>query len=148
MPTGTTIIPIELMIYFEAFGTTAQSEVNATIGSGGSYTSGGTAMTPSNLRVDKPYSSAVTAYNLSTVTGATTNVTEFYRDGEQFAITKTAGSATVAVSDPHRFTWSIKDAFVAPIGVGPCQVAVNQGSQAGTGFGYIKWVEVPTSDLP
>jgi len=140
------IIPTEVSVYMEAYGTNAQFQVNAQIGTGGSRTSGGTAVTPANLRSDRPRASVCTAYtgNATPVfVGSTTNVHEFWRDGCQFAITKTTASATAAALDPEKFGWELKNGMAPVIGYGASQIAVHQGSQAGTGFVILKWVELP-----
>jgi hypothetical protein len=144
VPLGTTVIPVSIDLYMEAFGTTAQFECLAAVGTGG-VSAGGSSMTITNLRTDAPNTSACTA--TSDLTGATymtTNLSEFWHDGQQFAITKSAGSATASASDPIKFSWSVKDALYTPVIVGAGQLAVLQGSQAGTGFGHIIFVEVPT----
>ena len=145
VPTGTTITPIEISVYFEAFGTSAQMEIEAITGTGG-VSAGGTAMVITNMRSDAPDTSVCTA--TSDVTGGTActaNVNAFWRDGAQFAITKTAGSATVAATDPNKFVWRFTDSMVAPVVVGPGQLMVTQGSNAGTGFGKVIFVEEPSS---
>mgnify|MGYP001580350991 CR=1 FL=1 len=147
VPSGTTIIPVALVLYYEAFGTSAQCEFEAKIGTGGARTSGGTLVTATNMRSDAPNTSQVTWYqgdNTPVFVGSTTNVSRFWRDGEQFAITKTAGSATASASDPHRFVWKLMDSYAAPVAVGASQIAVHQGSQAGTGFCDVYYVELPT----
>jgi hypothetical protein len=151
VPAETTVIPVYYSLYMEAFGTNAQFECNLTIGTGGSRTSGGTAVIPANLRTDMPQSSACTAYrgdNSPVFVGATANVSEIFRHGAQFAITKTAGSATVAATDPNKFEWRLADGLYLPIAKGSAQIAAHQGSQAGTGFATLIYVEIPSSELP
>jgi len=147
VPSGTTVIPLEISLYMEAYGTTAQFECEALVGTG-AVSAGGTAMAITNMRTDAPYTSNCTA--TSDITGGTAptaNISAFWRDGEQFAITKSAGSATVAVHDPIKWVWSWKDSLYVPVVVGPAQLLVTQGSQAGTGFGKIIFVEVPTTSV-
>jgi hypothetical protein len=150
VPATVAVIPLEITLYMEAFGTNAQFECNAQVGTGGSRTSGGTALTPTNLRSDKPVTSSCTVYggdSSPVFVGSTTNVSEFWRDGQQFAITKTTASATAAASDPNKFVWRLKDSGYGPIGAGASQIAVHQGSQAGTGFCKMVWVEVPVTSI-
>jgi len=147
VPSGTTVIPLYIAVYMEAFGLTAQSECEALTGTG-AVSAGGTAMAITNMRSDAPITSLCTA--TSDITGGTAptaNISAFWRDGEQFTITKSAGSATAAVSDPHNFTWKRSDTIVAPVIKGAGQLLVTQGSQAGTGFGKIIFIELPTSYL-
>lgn len=147
VPAGTTIIPVFIRLYMEAFGSNAQFECMASIGTGGSCTSAnGTLTTPTNLRTDAPNASTTSCYGICTANVyPTANISEFWRDGQQFAITKTAGSATASVSDPNNFVWKYTDGFAAPVIVGPGQLGVYQGSQAGTGFCQIIWVEYPSA---
>lgn len=147
VPSGTTIIPVAIVLYMEAFGTNAQFECDARIGTGGSRTSGGTLVTATNMRSDAPNTSQVTWYqgDASPVfVGVTTNISRFWRDGQQFAITKATASATATVSDPNRFVWKLMDSYSAPVGIGASQIAVEQGSQAGTGFCDLYYIELPT----
>jgi hypothetical protein len=144
VPSGKTVIPIEIVCYMEAFGTTAQFEIMGAVGSGG-VSAGASAVTITNVRTDAPFTSACTAgSDLTGATYMTTNVAEFWRDGQQFAITKTAGSATASASDPCKFTWRLADADYSPVLVGPSQLGVFIGSQAGTGFIKCVFVELPT----
>ena len=147
VPTSVIVIPLYIMIYMEAFGTNAQFECNAQVGTGGARTSGGTAITIKNLRSDAPNASSCTAYqgdNTPVFVGSTTNVAEFFRSGQQFAITKTTASATAAVSDPNRFEWLVGSGLVAPVVKGGGQIALHQGSQAGTGFAQLIFAELPS----
>ena len=147
VPSGTTIIPVAIVLYMEAFGINAQCEFEAKVGTGGSRTSGGTLVTATNMRSDAPNTSQVTWYQgdaTPVFVGSTTNVSRFWRDGEQFAITKTTASATASASDPHKFVWKLLDSYTAPVAVGASQIAVHQGSNAGTGFCDVYYVELPT----
>lgn len=147
VPSGTTIFPLEISLYMEAFGSSAQFECEALTGTG-AVSAGGTAMAITNMRSDAPYQSNCTA--TSDITGGTAptaNISAFWRDGQQFAMTKTAASATVAASDPNKFVWRYTDGLFCPIVVGAGQLLVTQGSQAGTGFGKIIFIEVPTTEV-
>ncbi len=147
VPSGTTIIPVEIQLYMEAFGSTAQFECEAITGTGG-VSAGGTAVVITNMRTDAPFASLCTATSdITGGTACTTNVNAFWRDGQQFAVTKSAGSATVAVSDPIKFVWRYSDGKYAPVVVGPAQFMLTQGSQAGTGFAKIIFVEIPSSSI-
>ena len=122
-------------------------EIEAITGTGG-VSAGGTAMTITNMRTDAPFTSACTATSdITGGTACTTNVNAFWRDGAQFAITKTAGSATVSVNDTNNFVWRYTDGLYAPVVVGAAQLMVTQGSQAGTGFGKIIFIEIPSSSI-
>lgn len=147
VPLGTTILPIEISLYMEAYGTNAQFECEAITGTGG-VAAGGTAVVITNMRSDAPYNSNCTATSNNTgATACTTNVNAFWRDGQQFAITKTTAKADSSIYDPNKFAWRYKDGLYCPIVVGAGQLMVTQGSQAGTGFCKIIFIEVPTSEI-
>ena len=151
VPSGKAIIPVFIMLYMEAFGSNAQFECQGVIGTGGSYTSGGTGITPVCTRSDVSNTSGCTVYaggNTIVTVGQTAKLNYFWRDGQQFAITKTTASATASVSDPNRFVWRAKDEYNINIAGPDSQLQVNQGSQAGTGFITLVYVEIPSSELP
>jgi hypothetical protein len=144
VPAGTTILPVSIQLYMEAYGTNAQFECMAACGTGG-VSAGGTAVTIQNMRTDAPNTSACTV--TSDLTGATymtTNVSEFWRDGQQFAITKTTAKVDSSIYDPCRFVWNRGDSGACPVIVGAGQLGVFQGSQAGTGFCLVSWIEMPS----
>lgn len=148
---GVAIIPMNIEVYYEAYGTDAQMELQALIGTGGSRTSGMTQITPVCTRSDLSPGSGVTCWaggNTTVTVGPTTNINYFWRTGLQFAITKTASSATVAASDPYRFTWSALADSSFNIAGPNSQLVINQGSQAGTGFVKVQYIEIPSSELP
>ena len=149
VPSGTTIFPLEISLNMEAYGTNAIFECAAVTGSGG-VSAGGTAMTITNMRSDAPYASLCTGTSdITGGTACTTNVNEFWKSGLQKAITVSTAVANVANSgkDFYEFAWRYKDGLFCPIVVGAGQLMVTQGSQAGTGFGRIIFIEVPTSEV-
>lgn len=153
VPASRVLIPLHIELYMEAFGTNAQFECQAVSGTGGSRTSGGTAITPVNLRTDKTDQSGLVCYaggNSILTVGQTANINVFWRDGKQFAITKTAESATVSSFDPCKFVWDavLNNTFVLCGGGSGAQLQVNQGSQAGTGFVKLIGIVIPNTDLP
>jgi hypothetical protein len=147
VPAGTTIIPVKIEIKFETWGTAALLEIMAASGTGGSYTSGGTAVTPKNLRADAPYTSNCTVYsavNASGVTYMTTNVAEFWRSGLQSSLT----IATVtAYGQPETYEWNALSSGVQPVCVGASQLAIFCPSQTGTGFINFTYIEVPSTSI-
>lgn len=152
VPLGTTVIPIEIRIYMEAFGTSAQFECMAACGTGGAEGTdtnlvAGTDLC--NLRSDAPYNSGVTCGHSSAAdaTYMTANVCEFWRNGQQYAVTKSGGSATASASDPNLFIWRLKDSDVAPVLIGASQMMVFGASQAGTGFITVTFVEIPSTSV-
>lgn len=151
VPSNKALIPVHLELYMEAFGTSAQFEVSAATGKGGSRTSGMTAITPINLRSDLSDNSGVTAWagdNTAVTVGITTNKNTFWRDGKQFAITKTAESATVSSFDPVKFAWDAVLTNTFPIVAPDGELQVYQGSQAGTGFIKLIACIIDASELP
>lgn len=146
VPDGTTIFPLEISLYMEAYGSDALFECAALIGTG-AVSAGGTAMTITNMRTDAPYKSNCTG--TSDITGGTAptaNISSFWATGLQLV-------ATIATSDdasPRQeslHVWRYKDSGYPPIVVGAGQLLVTQGSQAGTGFGKIVFIEVPTTEI-
>jgi len=152
VPAGTTILPVSLQIYMEAYGTNAIFECLASYGTGGSKgaATGGTAVTPVNLRSDGPYGSACTVYstiNDATATYVTGNIVEFWRDGAQVAITKATAVNNIANADFVKFEWSVAKYGFQPVLVGASQLFVNAMSQAGTGFMKLVYAELPSAAI-
>ena len=147
VPLGTTIFPLQIALQMEAYGTNAIFECAASTGSGG-VSAGGTAVTVKNMRSDAPYSTNCTVTSdLTGGTALTTNDAEFWHDGLQVAITKATAVNNIANKDDFKFVWNYKDGLFCPIVVGAGQLVVTQGSQAGTGFCKVFWIEVPTSEV-
>ena len=146
VPDGTTIIPLEISLYMEAFGTDSLFECAAITGTGG-VSAGGTAMSITNMRTDAPHTSLCTATSdLTGGTACTANVNEFWKSGVQKVAT-TATADDASMRNPDVFTWRYTDGMFAPVIKGAGQIMVTQGSQAGTGFGRIIFVEIPTAWL-
>lgn len=152
VPSGTTILPLSIQIYMEAYGTNAIFECLASFGTGGSKgaATGGTAITPTNMRSDAPYVSQCTIYstiNDATATYVTGNVTEFWRDGAQSAITKATAVNNIANADFVKFEWSVAKYGFQPVLIGASQLFVNAMSQAGTGYIKLAYAELPSSSI-
>ncbi len=150
-PPGTLVIPLGVRIYCEAFGSSAQMECMVSSGTLGAVAAA-TAVTPTNLRADAPYTSGCTVRRTSSgATYQTTNVTEHMHDGAQFTITKTAGSATASAGDQYLFKWMpLMEEGVPPIlysTAGISRFNVFVAGQAPTGFITVKWIELPGADL-
>lgn len=149
---GTMVIPFALTVYFEAYGTSAQAETIAAIGVGGVIApTSATAVTPTNARLDRA-AGAPGVTIVSDGTGATymtSNVTEFWRDGAQFAITKTSASATAASQDTIKYKWSAMETGFWPVMYHPTSITrlnVFCSSQAGTGFIILQFAVVPLTE--
>lgn len=151
VPSGKVLIPVHIEVIMEAYGSNGQFEVQAVSGTGGSYTSGMTAITPVNMRTNLSDNSGLTCYaggNTTVTVGQTGKINVFWRDMEQFAITKTTASATASVHDPVKWVWDAvaTNTFVM---CGPeAQLQVNHGSNAGTGYVKLFGVVIPSSELP
>lgn len=146
VPDGTTVIPLEVRLYMEAYGTDALFECQFLTGTGG-VSAGGTAMTITNLRTDAPIKSLCTATSdITGGTACTANISAFYQAGVQL-VTTIATSDDASMRTPDEWVWNYKTAgYTSPI-KGHGQLMAVQGSQAGTGFGKIIFLEIPTAEL-
>jgi len=146
VPSGTTIFPLEISLYMEAYGSDALFECAAMTGTGG-VSAGGTAMAITNMRTDAPYSTNCTATSdITGGTACTANISSFWATGLQMTATiASADDASPRQESLH--VWRYKDSGYCPIVVGAGQLMVTQGSQAGTGFGKIIFIEVPTTEI-
>lgn len=147
VPPGTVVLPLEIRVYNEAYGTALQFECMASTGTGG-VQAAGTTVTPRNLRADAPHASVcdVRGATASGGTYMTANVAEFWRDGQQFAITKTDGAVALTAADPYIHIWRWSDALVPPIlysSTAESRLTVFASSQVGTGFITVIWAELP-----
>jgi hypothetical protein len=151
VPSNMVVIPVSFILNVEAYGTTAIFQCILSAGKGGSRgaATGGTAVTPVNVRTDAPFASQSTIYSnidTGTATYLTTNAYEFWRDGLQKAVTQAAADAT----SPHRletFAWSAQATGTYPILVGASQLFAFAAGQAGTGFMTLTYVELPVSAI-
>lgn len=151
VPSDKAIIPVNFWLYMEAFGTTAQFECDAVIGTGGSYTSGMTSRTPVNSRSDITGGSGCTFYeggNTTVTVGSTAKINRFWRDGEQFAVSQTSALVSQSNDNRHKYTYNALADGGIQIAGPDSQIAIHQGSQAGTGFVGMTYVEIPKSWLP
>lgn len=144
VPSSVAIIPLELMVCFETFGTALLTEVSMQSGSG-STCGAGTSVTPISSNVSAGITSSCTIVSAATATAGvelTSNKKEIFRENRQITIT----IATVAqVREKETYRWFAKDAGILDI-VGPSQqLVVYAASQAGTGFITVKYAEVPVT---
>ena len=142
VPAGVAIIPLELNIHYEVYGTALLTE-NAMQSGSGSVTGTGTSITPlsSNLLTGLKSACVVTGSPVAG-TALTTDVKEIWRDIDQLTIT----IATVAqIRVPYAYRWSAMKAGVLDV-VGPNQqLCVWAAANAGTGFISLKYAELPAS---
>ena len=149
VPVGTTILPLEIAFYAEVIGTSAQVEMMAMSGKGGAVGSGGAAANYiANHRSDSPIANTTTIRGGAdtSATALTTNINEFWRDGQQFGITKTSMSATVSSLDVNKWWWRRPDRGTGPVlvGDGTAQLMAYFTAQALTGFISYTFVQIPS----
>lgn len=152
VPAGTLVIPYDITVKFEAYGTDLLTETVAAVGVGGVIApTSATAVTPKNLRLDAPYTSGCTIVSDGTgATYMTSNVVEFMRDGHRFAVTKSASSATASAMDQELYHWSALQTGVYPIMYNASSITrlnVFASSQAPTLFINVAYVELPGNFL-
>lgn len=142
VPASVVIIPLDLRICFEAYGTALLVECNLESGSG-SAAGAGTTITPVSSNINAGITSACTVIGASVDgTAITINLKEIWRADRQIVIT----TATVAqIREQEVFTWHAKDSGILDI-VGPSQqLGVHASAATGTGFICLKYAELPAS---
>jgi hypothetical protein len=151
VPSGTTVIPWDIQLVYDAVGTELTLEIIGLASSTGDSSVTGTASTIYSMRMDAPYSSNCTATGAVDAGGVTDpnagNFIEFWR--EQRPLTDTVASGE---NDRQtlKFGWSaMQHPAPAIVGSGDSGSAltVYGTSQAGTGFITAIWVEVPSSSI-
>jgi hypothetical protein len=141
VPTGTTVFPRHLNISFATAAGT-DNEIALAYTDTATYTSGGTAVTPLNLRTDAPAATKVTncyvAAGSAIVEGALTNVRAIYQDIIPLAF---------AFATSYHLMYNVDKWFeqLYPI-VGPASVLlwVSAATTASTIYFSMDWAEVPT----
>ena len=147
VPENTTVIPLELSIQVEAWGTVALFETMAIFGSGG-VTGAGSSVTPKNIRTDLPNASLCTITSSATAaSGTAITGAEFFRAGHIITLTPTTASDAAGAGQRTKFQWSHKDAGYSPIIVGAGQLGVFVSGQASTGFITLVYVEIPSTRI-
>jgi len=149
VPSGTSIIPVEINLTMEAYGTTAIFEFMASIGQGSTTALGtDTDVTIYNCNLGNSVASACSAGAASNndATYMTDNVVEFWRGCEGKAVT-VATADDDSTWQPVNFSWKLTDAGYLPICNGEGGLTVFAASQAGTGFIQCRFIEIPTNWL-
>lgn len=145
-PAGTTIIPIEVCIQMEAFGTTAIFEAMVSIGTGGALGTD-TDVVPvclNSVVARATQCSAGAAADEASATYFTGSVHELMRWGAAKAVT--VGTADDdSAWPPLNLVWRAMEGGYLPIVKGSGGFAVFAAAQASTGFISAKWIELPTS---
>lgn len=149
VPTNTSIIPIEISIVMETYGTTALFEYMASIGQGSTVAMGtDTDLTIYNVNLGHANGSNCTAGAASNNDAVypTSNIIELIRGTEAVAVTLTTADDD-STWQPTNFIWRLKDSGYLPILNGKGSLDVFAAAQAGTGFVSAKWIELPTAWL-
>ncbi len=146
VPSGVCIIPLELQVTFETWGTVQINE-NVMVKGSGSVAGTGTAVTPKSSNENVGYASACTVTGAcATGTAFTTVDIELWRESTQRVVT--ISTVTEAANyTKQNFKWSALQSGVLQV-VGPSeQLGVFASSQAGTGFIMLKYAELPASAI-
>ena len=110
VPTNKAFIPLVVNVGYESIGTSLLLEVIVLAGLGGTFGTGGTVVTPTNMNTAFGDESGLSARSpVTTAVLMTQRLTDISHDQETLAITKTAGSATVAAFDRNKYVYRAKD---------------------------------------
>ena len=148
VPTGTTIVPLEVQL--RQGGTVAGGVITAllTVDNKARYSSGGTALTPKNIRTDITTASLTTAYSggsALTIVASQLQRT-FWASLLSPDVTPTADVAFPAVDS--RVDWSAK-MYTPPVLVGPASLVIYTfaGTTQPSWFYHITWAEMPSLNV-
>jgi hypothetical protein len=140
VPTGTTIIPVRILVYLEDMaGTDNEIIVEANRNLLGASTS--TALTIYNVRTDAPMATGCSAYGTYTANAtAVTVASEFWRAGDPIA--QAAGSPL------KTFLWNLEDGTPQVL-VGPASISLHVSATTTQAAGFVKasWIELPSSSI-
>ena len=140
VPTGTTIIPIELTVMAEGTGTSGDwAVIRMSTDDTTRYSSGGASITPVNMRKDDPNTSSCSAYHGGTAIVATANT-------DDDTIWYEAIDTSAYLNKPVR--WSAREG-VPPILIGPAAllVYVKVNNVDEEVLWSLKWAEFSTTDV-
>lgn len=145
VPTGTTVFPRRLNLALIPGATTVDNEVALIVNNADSYTSGGTAITPLNWRVDAPRATAVTNCYHCSGSAITEAALGTVRALHQAIYTPAAAFAT---SYNLNINYTVEWDDLVPI-VGPASVLlfVSAKTAAVTGYFSFDWAEVLTTNV-
>ena len=143
VPTGTTIIPIELTVMAEGTGTSGDwAVIRMSTDDTTRYSSGGASITPINMRKDDPNSSSCSAYHGGPAIVATANT-----DDDSIWFSSYAQGAFGDAGNKS-MRWSARDG-VPPILIGPAAllVYVDVNNDDEEVLWSLKWAEFSTTDV-
>jgi hypothetical protein len=141
VPKGTTVFPRRLNVSFATMAG-VDNEIAWIYDDTATYTSGGTAVTPLNLRTDAPRTPAVTncyhAAGSAIVEAALTNVRAIYQDVIPLAFAFATSYVVAYTIDK----WL--DSFIPIVGPASVLVYLSAKTTANTHYVSMEWAEVPT----
>ena len=141
MPSGTTILPLNVVVALEAFaGTVTEFDIRQTWNDIGNGTSTAASVGPQSLRGDTLFTSACVARQLATAdTTAETNPISLWRDS--------VPTASAAGNDLAGRKTITRDMLGYPVLIGPAslEVFIAATTTQATGFVIFTWIEVPTT---
>ena len=144
VPASVCIIPLKLIIHFDAYGTIGIVECCMQYGSG-STVGTATACTPRSSNANTGLQSACTV-KVAAATGVNlTTINEVWHDGAPLGVT--VASATQIREKVH-FEYNAMDTGILHV-IGPSQqlVAYASGGSAGAGFINFSWAELPVTSV-
>lgn len=150
VPLHTTIIPVYIQVNLEDTGTAAILDICAVASNAYDAARTDTDLTVYNMRMDAPYTSAISAVATVTSNGATPyagNYVEFWRGAGGFAEDAYAASTTPVNELVTRCSWNVKDSLVPPVIVGQGSLSVFASGTTAIGFITVIWVEVPSTSI-
>ena len=146
-PSGTTIIPLEVIIDFgNTPGTSKDMVFTINTDDTTRYSSGGAAITPINMRKDDPNTSGCSVYSGSTQIVASANT-----DDDTIFCTMIEEEATprTAVAGLPLFFWTAKQ-YIPPVLIGPASllVFVTAATTNDQEMNWsVKWAEISTAQI-
>ncbi len=147
VPTGTTVIPLEVIIDFgNTPGTSKDMVFTINTDDTTRYSSGGAAITPINMRKDDPQTTACSVYSGSTQIVASANTdddTIFCSMVEEEATPRTTNAGLPL------FFWTARQ-YIPPVLIGPASflVFVTADTTNDQELNWsLKWAEIPTANI-
>ncbi len=138
VPDGTSIKPLMIRVSYESVGSTLLSEVVYSFSADLGVQTGGTAVTPTNMRSRGGGSTNCTITHTATATAQATNVTEFYR--HQIQLVEDMAAAEVGWED-RNFVWAAGKDGPAPLLIGESSLMIWGATETTTLFIEAMWVE-------
>lgn len=143
VPTGTTAIPLEVIISTSGTGTAGDYQVYIVTDDGVRYSSGGAGVTPVNMRKDDPNTSGCSFYQGGTQIVASANV-----DDDTIYVRRLDELEVTTAPQHQPVIWSARN-NIPPVLIGPAAllVFVIVGNVDASFFFSVKWAEFSTTDI-